>query len=115
MDPTYVYNVAKASIGATMHFAIAATTLNDNVSKQNYNISFFPNPTKDSININLGSFPVNDYDFTLIDVNGKVVLSQSFVDAKLVETISIASLTKGIYLGVISAGDLKVTKSILID
>ncbi len=115
MDPTYVYNVAKASIGATMHFAIAATTLNDNVSKQNYNISFFPNPTKDSININLGSFPVNDYDFTLIDVNGKVVLSQSFVDAKLVETISIASLTKGMYLGVISAGDLKVTKSILID
>ncbi|WP_395045049.1 M28 family peptidase, partial [Flavobacterium sp.] len=52
MDPIYNYNVAKATIGATMHFAVASTTtLGTENFNSDFQVSFFPNPTKDSITI----------------------------------------------------------------
>ncbi len=115
MDPTYVYNVAKASIGATMHFAIATPLLNDEKSKTDYNVSFFPNPTKEELNINLGSIAENSYTFTLIDINGKIVFSKTFSDPKLIESVSISTLAKGMYLATLEAGDKKVTKKIVVE
>jgi len=70
MDPVYNYNVAKATIGATLHFAQASTSLT-NPEVTDYNVSFFPNPTKESLNISLGSLPETNYTFSLIDINGK--------------------------------------------
>lgn len=115
MDPTYVYNVAKAAIGATMHFAIASTSLNIEKSNSDYNVSFFPNPTKEELNINLGSIAENSYTFTLIDINGKIVLSKTFSDPKLIESVSISTLAKGMYLATLEAGDKKVTKKIVVE
>lgn len=115
MDPTYVYNVAKASIGATMHFAIATPLLNDEKAKSDYNVSFFPNPTKEELNINLGSITENSYTFTLIDINGKTVLSKTFSEPKLIESVSITNLAKGMYLATLEAGDKKITKKIVVE
>ena len=115
MDPVYNYNVAKAAIGATMHFAKASTTVLsiDNYSND-FNVSFFPNPTKDILNINLGSITETNYTFSLIDINGKEVLNKTVQNPKLIESIPVANLSKGIYLGVLNVGDKRITKKVVI-
>ncbi len=115
MDPVYVYNVSKAAVGATMHFAIANTTLGRKDFNEDFQVSFFPNPTKDSININLGILLEKKYQFTLVDINGKVVLEQTIDNPRQLENISIANITKGIYLAILTAGDKKITKKIVIE
>ena len=53
--------------------------------------------------------------FTLVDVNGKTVLKKQIDDAKLIEQISISEFSKGIYLGVLEAGDKRITKKVVIE
>ena len=66
----------RATIGATMHFAKASTTtLSLDTNNSDFNVSFFPNPTKDTLNINLGSITETNYTFSLIDINGKEILN----------------------------------------
>lgn len=115
MDPVYNYNVAKATIGATLHFAqanpatMAITKMND------FGVSFFPNPIKDTLNINLGSIPESDYTFSMLNIEGKEVLNVSFTNAKLIESVSISSLSKGIYLGVLQSDNRRITKKLVIE
>ena len=115
MDPIYNFNVAKATIGATLHFAKAATTLKNETFENDFNISFFPNPTKDTLNINLGSLPETKYIFSLVDVNGKTVLKKQIDNAKLIEQIAIFEFSKGVYLGILEAGEKRITKKVVIE
>jgi hypothetical protein len=115
MDPVYNYNVAKAAIGATMHFAVANTSTLSNTEIMDYNVSFFPNPTRDTLNINIGSLAENNYTFSLVDMNGKTVFEKQFADAKLIESVPISDISKGIYLGVLEASDKRITKKIVIE
>lgn len=115
MDPVYNYNVAKATIGATLHFARASTATLQNETVTDFNVSFFPNPTKDTLNINLGSLSETNYKFSLIDINGKIVLEKAFENAKLIEPISVASLSKGIYLGVLQTHSKRIIKKIVVE
>jgi aminopeptidase YwaD len=113
MDPVYNYNVAKATIGATMHFATAATSVLATEDLNNeFQISFFPNPTKEYLYINKGQLK-EDYSFSLIDVNGKVVFSKQFVNSKLLENITVSQYSKGVYLAVVEAGKERFTKTIV--
>jgi hypothetical protein len=114
MDPTYNYNVAKAAIGATLHF-VQASTLSNPKNEADFNVSFFPNPTKDTLNINLGSLTENDYTFLMIDIDGKEVLNVPISNAKLIESIPVSSLAKGIYLGVLQTSNKRVTKKVIIE
>lgn len=116
MDPIYNYNVAKATIGATMHFAVASTSsLTNEEAVKDFSVSFFPNPAKDTLNINLGSISATSYTFSLIDINGKTVLMVPIENAKLIESISISSLAKGLYLGVLEAGEQRITKKVVVE
>lgn len=116
MDPVYNYNVAKATIGATMHFAVASTsTLANEDFEKNFNVSFYPNPTQDTLNVSLGNLSETNYQFSLIDINGKTVLKKELVNASLIESIAINGLAKGVYLGVLETGDKRITKKIVIE
>ena len=116
MDPVYNYNVAKALIGATMHFAVAATsTLGNNDFENDSQVSFFPSPATDSLNISLGSLTETKYDFSLVDLQGKVILNKHIDNASLIESISLQGLPKGIYLAVLQTETKKITKKILIE
>jgi hypothetical protein len=115
MDPVYNYNVAKAAIGATLHFAQADPAAMANDKFDEFGVGFFPNPTQEVLNINLGSLPVSEYTFSIIDINGKEVFNTSFKDAKLIETVSVSTLSKGIYLGILQAADNRITKKIVIE
>lgn len=116
MDPVYNYNVAKATIGATMHFAVAATSALGNTDFTDANqVRFFPSPATDTLNISLGSLTETKYDFSLIDLQGKVVLKKQVDNAGLIETVSLQGVSKGMYLAVLQTETKKITKKIIIE
>jgi hypothetical protein len=116
MDPVYNFNVAKATIGATMHFAVAATSSLGNNQFQNDNqVSFYPSPAKDILNINMGTIVEVSYSFSLIDIQGKVVLQKEVENAHLIETISLENVSKGMYLGVLQTATKRITKKIVVE
>lgn len=116
MDAVYNYNVAKAAIGATLHFAKASTQPLDYATyNSDYQITFFPNPVKDVIQIYKGNSNLNDYVFSLYDTTGKKIFSKTINNAKFVESITIDRQLNGIYLGVIENDTIKVTKSLIFE
>jgi aminopeptidase YwaD len=116
MDLTYNYNVAKVAVAAMLHFAVASTTtLNNENFNENFQISFFPNPTKDFVNINKGSLSDKNYTFSMIDLQGKKVFSKQFYDAKQLEQINVSGFAKGMYLGIIETENNRVTSKIVVE
>lgn len=115
MDPVYNFKVAKAAAGATLHFAKASTTLTNEEFNADFQISFFPNPTKGKLNINLGTLKQNNYTFSLVDIQGKQVYKDSIPNAKQIETIDVSRFNKGIYMGVLESGKNRITKKIVIE
>ena len=116
MDVVYCFNVAKAAIGATMHFAIANTTvLGNQIFNEDNQVSFFPNPSKDFLNINKGNITEANYTFSLIDINGKTVLNSHFENASLLERVNVSELISGVYLGVLETSSNKITKKVIIE
>lgn len=114
MDPIYNYNVAKAAIGAMLHFAVVDTTMSNEEFEAGFQGSFFPNPTKDTLNINCGKLDRN-YTFNLVDLQGKIVFSKTFEQAKQTESFALTDFSKGMYLAVIVSGNKKYSKKIVID
>ena len=116
MDPVYNYKVAKATIGATMHFAVAATSALGNDQFQNDSqVSFYPSPAKDTMNINMGTIEEANYSFSMVDVQGKVVLKKEIQNAHLIESVSLDGLSKGIYLAILQTPSKKITRKIIVE
>jgi aminopeptidase YwaD len=116
MDPEYVYNIAKAATGAMLHFAVASTSSLDNQNFiKDHQISFYPNPAKEFLNINLGNLTSDKATFTLLDINGKKVIATQFNTQNQVERISVSGIPNGIYLAVIETNDKLITKKVVID
>ncbi len=115
MDPVYNYKVAKVAVGAMLHFAVASTALTTTNFENNFQVSFFPNPTKDVLNINIGSFLESNYTFSLIDINGKTVFKKEIQNAKQIEQISVTNFAKGMYLGVLENSKNRISKKIVFD
>ncbi|WP_310557433.1 M28 family peptidase [Flavobacterium sp.] len=116
MDPVYVYNIAKAGIGSLLHFAVAnVAALSTSEFNSDYQVSFFPNPTKEFLTINLGILSEKEYQFQLIDTNGKVVLEKLITNPNQLEKINISDFAKGIYLAKLNAINKKISKKIVIE
>ena len=115
MDPVYNFNIAKAAIGATMHFAVASTSvLSNEIFNDDRQVSFFPNPTKAVLNINKGTITDANYSVSIIDIHGKTVVKQFFTNSSLIETIDVSELPSGVYLGILETDTHRVTKKIII-
>lgn len=109
MDPVYVFNVAKAAVGAAQHFAVAITSpvLSSVEISEKGKIAVFPNPAKDVLNLQL---PDNNAQFLveINDISGKLILKEHNK-----KQIDISKLSKGIYLvTVVSAGNKQTIKFI---
>ncbi|MGC4039467.1 MAG: M28 family peptidase [Flavobacterium sp.] len=117
MDPVYNYNVAKATIGAVLHFARATTSaaLGAEEFDNDYQVNFFPSPATDSLNISLGSLTETKYAFSLVDLQGKVVLNRQIDNASLIETIALQHLPRGMYMAVLQTETKKITKKIIVE
>ena len=114
MDPNYNYNVAKAAIGAMLHFSVVDTSLSNEEFESSFQGSIYPNPASDTLYVNCGKLDRN-YTFKLIDLLGKTILTKSFEIANQNESITISEVPKGIYLAVIESGDSKYSKKIIIN
>lgn len=116
MDPEYVYKVAKAATGAMLHFAVASTTaLSASHVNEDDRVSFYPSPAKDSLNINMGSLSDTKYIFSIVNLEGKVVMNKQMENASLIEQVSVTALPKGIYLAVLETATKRITRKIVIE
>ncbi|BAP31538.1 uncharacterized protein CHSO_2501 [Chryseobacterium sp. StRB126] len=112
VDPVYVYNIGKATVGALQHFATASTTLAVNKSaSQNglENVKLYPNPANNILNIELPDKTAN-FSFEITNVSGRTLLKVNN------ETkINVSTLERGVYMGILKVGDQTLVKNILIE
>lgn len=107
VDKTYVYNVAKAAVGATQHFAVANTTLSthENNLGENIDTNIYPSPTSDYLMIEIPKKVKGDFNFEAVDLSGKLVLKDQNN-----YKINVSTLTDGIYIGTVKFKDGKIFK-----
>ena len=115
MDPVYNFNVAKAATGAVLHFAIASTALGTNTFDNDLQMSFFPNPTKEILNINFGKLTNQKSTIKIVDINGKVVFASTIENPSIIEKINLPNLSRGMYLVNVTSENTEINKKFLID
>lgn len=111
IDPTYVYNVGKAAVGALQHFAVATTTLAVNETTQGNqleSVKIYPNPAKNIIKLELPN-SIKDFKIEISDMSGKLVLK-----AENETEINVSDLQNGVYLCSIKANDEHIARKIVI-
>ncbi|MCQ4034499.1 T9SS type A sorting domain-containing protein [Kaistella montana] len=113
MDPVFVYNVAKAALGAVQHFSTAETS---NLSaadcppeKMLESLRIYPNPASNFINIEMLNSNLRDYSFSITDLSGKLL-----VKTQNAKKVDISKLSPGIYFETMNVEDQKLTKKIII-
>ena len=112
VDPTYVFNVGKATVGALQHFAVASTTIlgtEENTLNRLEAVQIYPNPAKDILNIDLPN-NIKDFSFELSDL-----LGHSLIKKQNESKINVSNLPKGVYLCTVKSGEDIVMRKVIID
>jgi len=111
VDPTYVFNVGKAAVGALQHFAIANTTLSVNETNANLleSVKVYPNPAKNILNIELPNH-IKDFHVEITDMSGKLVLKSDNQ-----KEINVSGVNSGNYVVTISFNGEKISRKIIIE
>ena len=112
MDPTYVYEITKASLGALLEFAVSSSALS--IEDQNLDqISLYPNPSTNGI-LNLSiKMLSNEASLHIYNVLGKEVFKKSNLQEQ--ERINLKALQNGVYLAVINNGNTSTSKKIILN
>lgn len=112
-DPTYIYNIGKAAVGALQHFATASTqtlgTLEPSSKSTLESIKIYPNPAKDFINIELPDSKAKDFKFEITDFEGRSLFKTSN-ESK----VNISRLENGAYVGIIKSDHQTVVRKIIV-
>ncbi|WP_027377394.1 M28 family peptidase [Kaistella palustris] len=113
MDPTFVYNVGKAALGAVQHFALAsisALAINDcPPEKMLESLKIYPNPANGFVQIEMLNSDLKDFSFAVTDLAGRTL-----IQTKNEKRIDVSKLSSGIYLGTMTVENHKVTKKMII-
>lgn len=117
-DPVYIYKIGKATVGALQHFAVATsassivlgTKEGNSPTHSLENLSIYPNPSKETVNIELADTGIRDFSFEITELSGKVLLKKDN------ETkVSVSALPAGAYIGLVKAGGQTAVRKILIE
>ncbi|PQA93074.1 leucyl aminopeptidase [Chryseobacterium shigense] len=116
-DPVYIFKIGKATVGALQHFAVATSASSlvmktkEAVSAHSLeSVSIYPNPSKDTVNIELPDTSIKDFSFEITELSGKVLLKKNN------ETkINVSGLPEGAYMGIIKADGQTAVRKILIE
>ncbi|NML68677.1 M28 family peptidase [Chryseobacterium sp. RP-3-3] len=116
-DPVYIFKIGKATVGALQHFAVATSVSSlvmntkETVSSHALEaVSIYPNPSKDTVNIELPDTHIKEFSFEITELSGKVLLKKDN------ETkINVSGLPEGAYIGVIKADGQTAVRKILIE
>lgn len=113
VDPTYVFKVGKAAVGALQHFAVASTTVlgvNEATSQNSLeSVKVYPNPAKDVLNVELPK-KVKDFSLEITDVSGRTLFS-----VQNQTKVNVSSLVNGTYLCTVKTDNESVTRKVIIE
>lgn len=111
-DPVYIFNIGKASVGALQHFAVATSSVlktEESIVKNSLeSIKIYPNPAKDTLNLELPN-NIGNFNFEITDLSGRSLLT-----TKNETKINVSMLKKGAYLGVITSDGKTAVRKVLI-
>lgn len=109
MDPNYVFEVAKGTLGAMCYFAKAHENMGVNDSESGQ-VKIFPNPVSETLNIiRKDNFPLK---FSLSDLSGKIITSGSLTEKLAV--IDTSLIPNGNYLLNLTGKNFKQSHKIIV-
>ena len=86
------------------------------ISESDLNISLYPNPAQDQINIKFNFVEEGDYQYELFDTKGSKVANGTLTGTEGTQTIDLTNLTNGVYLYRLKNGiELISTQKIIIN
>ena len=110
VNPTYVFNVGKAAVGALQHFAVASSVLAVDETLKNLDaVKIYPNPVKSILHIETPSY-IRNFHTEITDVSGKLVLK-----SENQKEINVSGITAGNYICTVSINGEKISKKIIIE
>ena len=112
MDPNYVFEVAKGTMGSALHFAVAKEPLGISENDFASTIVLYPNPSDGKLTINLKSFSGENTELNVYDILGKMVYKTSLNTEN--NMLDLSFLQAGIYEGVFKNGQHSITKKIVL-
>ena len=113
VGPTY-YGVFANRKVTTVTETTTTYLANDSFALNNLDITIFPNPATDLIVVQMGSLVLRNYSIDLIDINGKVVLSNKINQGQTLSYLDVQTIHSGVYFVRISDGvNSKATKVII--
>jgi aminopeptidase YwaD len=111
MDVNYVYEITKATIGASLYFAVAYQSVGiENKTKQTL-LSVYPNPAREQITINFKNLPLDKTSIKLINSIGETIIEEPAQHQ--IQKIQLSNITSGIYTLVVSSPSFFLTKKIV--
>ncbi|MCZ4318727.1 M28 family peptidase [Aequorivita viscosa] len=113
MDPNYVFEVTKGTLGSALHFAVGREPLGVSENSFAENITIYPNPSNGKFTVKLNTLSEENIELTVFNILGKTVYTSSLSNAT--NAIDLSSLETGIYLGVFKSGKNLVTKKIVLN
>jgi hypothetical protein len=90
------------------------TVLNNDTFTNNKNVSIYPNPVKDNLNINIKDFS-DEVSVKIIDINGREVFNKNINNFNTSNTLDLSSFSSGIYVLKLSGEGLNYTEKIIIE
>jgi hypothetical protein len=90
------------------------TVLNDDTFTNNKNVSIYPNPVKDNLNINIKDFS-GEVSVKFIDINGREVFNKNINNFITSNTLDLSSFSSGIYVLKLSGEGLNYSEKIILE
>lgn len=112
MDPDYVYEVTKGTLGAALHFAVGRQPLGVSENNLTDSIIVFPNPSKRNVTIELNLPTSENVELMIYDNLGKGIYTQWLTNK--INVLDLGFLKRGIYNLVFKTGDHQIVKRIVL-
>jgi hypothetical protein len=90
------------------------TVLNNDTFTNNKNVSIYPNPVKDNLNINIKDFS-GEVSVKIIDINGREVFNKNINNFITSNMLDLSSFSSGIYVLKLSGEGLNYSEKIIIE
>ena len=90
------------------------TVLNNDTFTKNKNVSIYPNPVKDNLNINIKDFS-GEVSIKIIDINGREVFNKNINDFNTSNVLDLSAFSSGIYVLKLSGEGLNYSEKIILE
>lgn len=121
-NSAYPYVVGSSYYGVYANRKVTSVTettitylANDDFGLDKLEVTVFPNPVSDLIVIQMGDLVTQNYNIDLIDMNGKVVLSNKINQGQTLSYLDVQTVHSGVYFVKISNGVNSKTLKVIVE